>query len=141
MPIRIKDISTLKDKYTTNGASASAQKAYGDGVAAPRRPQAASALAAATLYEAATQEAIADKRYEKGVAKAGEAKWQENASKKGKARLASGVQGGADDWATNTKPILDAMIIVNLPPRGVKGSNAARVQAVNEAAMAAAKRS
>lgn len=140
MPIRIKTIDSLKKKYIANTATAGGS--YEEGVRNPRRSQSQQAVAAKATFAAAVQEAIDDDRYAKGVQEAGDAKWSKGALEKGKGRYASGAAQGADEWATNTKPIIDAISAVDLPPRGVKGSeeNFNRARMVAQAAMDAAKR-
>lgn len=138
--IRIKPIENLKRKYAQNAGGASAS--YEEGVNFPRRSQSEAAVAAADTYAQAVQEAIGEGRFAAGVREAGDEKWKRNALAKGKGRYPQGVQAGQDDWAKNTAPILAAIAALDLPPRGVKGSetNFNRVRQVAQAAQAAARR-
>ena len=137
--IRVKSIDSLKKKYEANASSATG--AFVEGVNNPRRSQAESAIAAKDTYAQAVQEAIADDRFAKGVEEAGDAAWKEGATTLGKDRYAGGVRAGSDDWAKGTKPVIDAMAAVDLPPKGVKGdpANLERVRLMNEAARSASR--
>src|SRR5574341_2468240 len=119
MPIRIKPAAQTKEKYKTRGQGA--VPAYKEGVANPRKDQEQATLAANDTYVAAMNESLSEGRFEKGVAGSG-AKGKANAASKGGDRLAGGIAAGADEWAKNTQPILDAMAAVPDLPRGVKGS-------------------
>jgi hypothetical protein len=124
-------------KWASRSAAASSD--YGAGVAAPRRPWAASAAAAADTHKLATEQALADGRYAKGVNKAGDAAWQAGVNNKGKGRYASGVSVAANKYQTNFAPFAAAISSANLPPRGPKGTNYQRVQAIGDVLLAAKK--
>jgi hypothetical protein len=94
---------------------------YTSGVQNPRVPWQAAATAAASSQAAGVQAAIAAKRFEKGVAKAGDAKWSTKASTVGASRYAPGVQAGRADYETGVGPYLNAIQGITLPPRGPKG--------------------
>jgi hypothetical protein len=140
MPIRIKPVEVLKNKYATKAGAASGD--YKDGVANPRRPQKASALAANETWKAATTEAIAGDRFAMGVERTPEGKWAANATAVGAPRYPGGVSNGKDAWAAGVTPILQALAAVPDMPRSVKGSeqNFQRQRAYANAAAAAAKK-
>lgn len=105
---------------------------YVAGVQNPRVPWAAATTAAAANQAAGVQAAITAKRYEKGVAKAGDQKWQSKASTKGASRFPQGVQEGQNDYDTGFAPYAQVIQSTTLPPRFPKGDprNIARVAAI-----------
>jgi hypothetical protein len=130
MAIAIKDIGTLKAKF-----SARAQNAQGDyktGVMTTTKSQSGAAIAAKDAWAAAVQDAVTRGTYVKGLTKSGDDKWRANASNLGPNRYAQGVANAADAWATGVQPYFAALTGLSLPPRGVKGQNIARVQAVDD---------
>ena len=94
---------------------------YSQGVRNPRKPWAASTLASVPNYEAGIQKSIAEKRFAKGVSKAGDNKWQEGAVVKGTARFGPGVQAAEGAYATGIAPYLQVIESTSLPPRYPKG--------------------
>jgi hypothetical protein len=115
--------------------AAVSQQDYAEGVASPRAPWAASALAAAGLWATGVQAAITGKRFEKGVSKAGDSAWAEGATKKGVARFAEGVAASAGKYEAGIARYLQIIQSTSLPPRGPKGSpqNYQRSQAMGTA--------
>lgn len=105
---------------------------YVAGVQSPRTPWAASTIAAAANQAAGSQAAIAGKRFEKGVAKAGDAKWQGKASTIGAARFPQGVQEGQSAYDQGFAPYAQTISSTQLPPKFPKGDprNIQRVVAV-----------
>lgn len=69
--------------------------------------------------------------------KSGTAAWKAGVASKGAARYGSGVTASQNKYTTNVGPYFQALANLTLPPRSVKGSNIARVQAVDDALMAA----
>jgi hypothetical protein len=134
MAIRIKPVETLKEKYANRASAAGAD--YKAGIDNPRRDQAAAAVAAKDSYASGVQQAIADDRFARGVTEAGTEKWKRKAGGVGAQRYPQGASAAKDDWARGSKPILDAIGSVDLPPRGPRGTpqNIQRVVAVAEAA-------
>lgn len=131
MPIQIKDAATVAAKWSKRASAAGAD--YMSGVQNPRTDQAAAAAAAAPVWAAAVADAATRNAFAKGVQAAGTAKWQAAASTIGAQRYPQGVQAGSNNYATKEAPYLQALSSVTLPPRGVKGTNAARTQAVVDA--------
>jgi hypothetical protein len=78
------------------------------------------------------QEAIRDKRFEKGVQKAGDSTWQAGAINKGVDRFGQGVQMAQDKYTQGFAPYAQVIESTNLPPRFPKGDprNLARVTAI-----------
>jgi hypothetical protein len=128
--IRIKDVGQLAKKFVRNAGAASGD--YKDGVEAAAQDWATNTAASGDNYSAGVQQAVADKRFEKGVSEAGAEKFRRNASTKGAQRYAPGVAAAEGDWARGAGPALDVLRNLNLPPRRPKGDpgNQARANAV-----------
>lgn len=112
---------------------------YKAGVENPRRDWGTAAAAAEGAYEAGVTQAIAKKRFGKGVKAAGTEKWQRGAVEKGTARWGPGVMLSQDLYARNFAPYRDAIERATLPPRYAKRDprNLERVKAVVNALIAA----
>jgi len=108
---------------------------YKQGVESPRVDWAKATQQAAAAQAAGVQAAIAEKRFEKGVAKAGTSKWQKNASEKGTQRWGAGVQAAGEDYATGFQPYADTIKSTTLPARYPKGDprNLERVKVMAQA--------
>lgn len=122
MAIQIKDVGTLQQKYVNRAVNA--QTDYKAGVMSPRASQSGNAIAAAGNWQAAVTSGTALARFKSGLAKSGDAGWQQGASTKGAAHYPEGVRGGAAKWGTNTQPYLQNMASLSLPPKGIRGSDA-----------------
>jgi len=118
--IKIRDTPALAQKYRTRAGAA--QGDYKSGVEGAGADWEAGARAGEGNYEQGVQEAIGKKRYGRGVAAAGSAKYVKNATELGVARYPTGVAQGTDAWARNVQPSLDRLKSLNLPPKGPKGS-------------------
>ena len=112
-----------------------AQPEYEAGVKDPRNDWQQATVAAAPVQAAAVQQAIAQKRYERGVQKAGTDKWRNKSLSKGSQRYAPGVADGQNDYANAVQPFLDKLASIQLPPRGPKGDpkNYQRVVVIGQA--------
>jgi len=128
-----KSIQTSSDKWVRR-AGQSAQD-YKQGVLNPRTSWQEATENAAEAQAAGVQEAIADGRFAKGVAAAGNTKWQAKAASKGADRFGPGVQAGKSDYERGFAPYQAVLSSLTLPPRGAKGDprNLERVRAVAEA--------
>lgn len=115
--------------------TAGATSFYTDGVNNPRTSWSSATQAAAANQAAGVQKAITEKRFEKGVAKAGDSKWKEGAINKGTARFAQGVQAGQSSYEQGVAPYLQTIESTSLPPRYPKGDprNLQRVAAISDA--------
>jgi hypothetical protein len=131
MPIQVKDINTIAQKFVTRAGAAAND--YKSGVMNPRTDQAAAAAAAEPVWAQAIADAAANHRFSIGVNRAGTAKWQAKASTIGVQRYPQGVQAAQSAYAAGEQPYLAAISGLTLPPRGVKGTNVGRVQAVVDA--------
>ena len=112
---------------------------YRAGVENPRRDWAQATVAAEGAYDAGVTQAIAKKRFGKGVKAAGTEKWQRGAIEKGTARWGPGVTIAQDIYGRNFAPYRDAIERVTLPARYAKRDprNLDRVKAVVNALIAA----
>lgn len=131
MAIQIKDAASVAAKWAKRASAAGAD--YASGVQNPRTDQASAAAAAAPVWAQAVADAATRDAFRKGVVAAGTPKWQAAASTIGAQRYPQGVTAGVSNYATKEGPYLQALASLTLPPRGVKGTNAARVQAVVDA--------
>jgi hypothetical protein len=131
--INIKPIDTIAAKFVKRASAAGGD--YKDGVMNPRRPQMESAIAAADSWAAGVQQAVTDKRFAKGLQRAGNAKWQDRASNVGAQRYPQGVQAAQGSYTADFGPYLQVLSNLNLPARFPRGDprNNDRVAAVTVA--------
>mgnify|MGYP001593738980 CR=1 FL=1 len=123
-------------KWARNAAASSQE--YAQGVQNPRRSWQQAAGAAGSNYQVGVQQAISQNRYESGVQKAGDTKYKQGVQEKGVARFGQGVstQSAQGRYQQGFAPYESAIEGVTLPPRGPKGQNLARVQAIQDAMIA-----
>ncbi len=105
---------------------------YEQGINNPKKSWSKSTMEAAANQAAGVQEAIREKRFEKGVAKAGDSTWQQGALSKGVSRFGEGVQIAESKYTNNFAPFAAVIEATSLPPRFPKGDprNIARVAAI-----------
>ena len=129
----IKSMTAIQQKWTDR-ANVSTQ-AYTDGVTNPRADWATQSKAAEKNYTAGVQAAITRGGYGKGVARAGTAKWQQNAINKGSQRWAQGISASGDAYTKGFEPYRQVIAGLTLPARGARGdaNNIQRVAAVAKA--------
>lgn len=101
--------------------ASSATEEYKLGIQQPTAPWKASTLAAAPVHTAALQKAITNKSFEKGVARATDADWQNGALVKGAERFAPGVAAAEADYTKGFEPYKQVINNIVLPARGPKG--------------------
>ena len=102
MPIPIKSTREIAEKWkrVTPGRS----RDYELGVSNPRISWEEATLAGADNWVQGIQQAIADGRYTRGVAAAGDAKWQRKSIEKGVPRWGQGVAMAEDDYQGGFDP-------------------------------------
>lgn len=112
---------------------------YQEGVENPRRDWATAAAASESAYESGVTQAIAKKRFGKGVKAAGTETWQRGAVEKGTQRWGPGVVLSEAKYARNFAPYRDAIERATLPARYARRDprNLDRVKAVVNALIAA----
>lgn len=129
----IKPLGEIGSKWTR--VTPMRQQDYADGVKKPRRPWAQATVDANAAYKAGLTKALADDRWVKGVARAGDAKWQHGATTKGPGRWAEGVSGAGNAYVQGFGPYHRTIEALTLPARGAKGDpkNIERVRVVADA--------
>lgn len=128
-------------KVRTGGAEKWSRKAsqstadYEQGVKNPRADWQQATVAATENQKQGVLDAISRGSFEKGVKKAGSAKWQTNALAKGQQRYVEGVQQATNDYESAVAPYMATIEGTQLPPRYPKGDprNIQRVKAINDA--------
>jgi hypothetical protein len=130
MAIRVKDTNALAKKFVQRAGAAAGD--YKAGVEATGQDWESGARAGAENFKQAVVEAANAGRFEKGIAKAGAAKFVQRASTLGAQRYPSGVGAAEGDWTRGSQPYLEAIRGMDLPPRRPKGdpANAARANFV-----------
>ncbi|RLG91230.1 hypothetical protein DRO34_04370 [Candidatus Bathyarchaeota archaeon] len=105
---------------------------YEAGVKSPKKDWETETANAESAWEGGIQNAIAEKRFVKGVREAGTAKWQAKATTLGVSRWGPGVAAAKDDYARGFAPYRDIIERITLPPRKPKGdpSNIDRVRII-----------
>ncbi|GAJ20304.1 unnamed protein product, partial [marine sediment metagenome] len=119
MAVAIKSTSDIARKFAE--VTPGRVSEYTDGVTNPKRDWEAETKAAEDNFEKGITQAIRDKRFGKGVAKAGTAKWQARAIKIGPGRFAEGVAAAGPAYAEGFGPYRDVIAGLTLPPRGPSG--------------------
>ena len=129
----IKDIGKIMEKWTR--VTPMRAEDYKIGVKDPKRDWAKQAIAQKETWKGAITEAAAKGMYEKGIAAAGTAKWQEKALAKGPGRFQEGVMVAGPDFEKGFAPYADVIRATVLPPRFPKGDprNYVRVQTIGTA--------
>jgi len=108
------------ERWSRRAAGASGD--YADGVASTPRSWAAASTAAAASYKAGVTAAAGAGRYEKGIAKSGDAKWKRKTQAVGPGRYSEGVAAAQGDYGAAIGPVLDVIGRTDLPPRGPIGA-------------------
>lgn len=124
----------VKSGYGKKWARVTPQRTedYQQGVQNPKVSWQAATLAAEKNQADGVQQAITDKRFAKGVAKAGDAAWSAGALNKGVNRFGEGVQVSESKYETAFAPYAQVIESTQLPPRYPKGDprNVQRVTAI-----------
>jgi hypothetical protein len=129
----IKSIQAIQEKW--GRVTPARAEDYTLGIKNPKRDWAQSAGAAKESHKAAMTAAAQNDSYAKGVAKAGTAKWQDKAIKKGPSRFSEGVLVGAADYGTGFSQYADVIKATTLPPKYPRGDirNLDRVKVISQA--------
>ena len=109
----VKPIDQVVDKWRRRVAVAGPDYEYG--IRNPKRPWAASAIAAEDLQAEGIRNAIENKMYVKGIKRVGDEKWRDMAEKKGPRRFREGVDLALDYYREGVEPYLDALRRLVLP--------------------------
>ncbi len=129
----IKALDRISSKWAR--VSAVSGESYKEGIENPKRDWAQATGEAEDNYNAAVTQAIQQKRFGKGVRKAGTAKWQEGARDKGVDRWPVGIRLSENAFQEGFAPYRQVIEATNLPPRGPKGDpkNIERVRVMAKA--------
>lgn len=126
----VPDPGRVAEKWSRRASGASQD--YQSGVEQTSASWSAAAGAAKDVWKTAVTAAAGRGAFEKGVARAGDAKWKSNTVSKGPARYAQGVGVAQADYSSQVAPYLQLIGATDLPPRGPAGSpgNIQRVAAL-----------
>jgi hypothetical protein len=129
----VKDPSRTAAKWSR--VSAQRGEDYSAGVASPSVPWAAATTAANDRYKQGVADAANRNAFAKGVAAAGDQRWQSKSVAKGPSRYAEGVQLSGADYQAGVQPYLDVIANTALPPRYPRGDprNVQRVATLSAA--------
>jgi len=129
----IKPVSEIAEKWArvTPGRSAD----YQAGIQNPKRDWAEATKAAEEAWVQGIQEAASQRRFSRGVARAGSEKWKKKALELGASRWGPGVAAARDDYERGFAPYAEVIARTSLPPRGPKGDpkNIERVRVLAQA--------
>ncbi len=133
MAIQIRSTSDIAQKFINVTPGRAAE--YARGVADPNVDWENATRSAEPAFEAGIQEAIAQKRFGSGVARAGNDKWRKGAVDKGVSRWPAGVAASMAAYEKGFAPFRDTIAGLTLPARGPAGSpgNLQRVALVADA--------
>jgi len=129
----VKPVGESADKWVRRAGAAGPD--YKKGVENPARDWEEATKAAADAQEAGVTEALANKSFERGVSRAGTAKWKRKAIDVGVPRFAPGVAAAKADYQAGFAPFAAVIEGITLPPRGPKGDprNFERVKIIGDA--------
>ena len=124
-------VNTDPQKWSSRSGAAGAE--FEAGAKNPKRSQSATAIASKDVWASQIQDAIGRGAYEKGLSKAGDAKWIKGITEKGRRNYQTGVGIAQDAYRAGFAPYASVLTGLELGPRGPKGQNYDRVQKVGEA--------
>lgn len=107
---------------------------YEEGIKAPKEPWEARATAAKETYKAAVTSPDVPELFVRGIKRAGTARWQDMALKKGADRYTPGVELSQDYYKSQMSEILGTIERITLPTRAPRGDvrNLDRVKKIFE---------
>jgi len=111
----IRSLETISKKFQTVTPQRATQ--YKDGVSNPKRDWEGNTLEAGDRRDAAMQEAIADGRIDRGIKKAGNAKWKSQTVKMGPTRWQQGVSQAEAAYKVGFQPYHDVIASTTLSAR------------------------
>lgn len=97
---------------------------YEAGVKSPKRPWAASAMAASGTYHSAVSSPNTKALFERGIKRAGDARWADMSAKKGVERYATGVELSEPYYRSQMGDVIGVIERTTLSSRGPRGSAA-----------------
>ena len=120
MALNVKDAASSAAKFVARAQAAGGD--YTKGVQGAGDAWQSRTAAGADAYAAGVNAAITAQRFQKGVAKAGSAKYVSRAAGVGAARYPQGVGAAGPNWQQGVQPYLDTLAGLTLPPRAPRGS-------------------
>lgn len=132
-PAAVPPVANVAQKWARRVQGATQD--YSDGITRASGKWQPAATAGQANYVAGVQAAAGAGRYAKGVARAGDAKWQRKSRELGSQRYGPGASAAEGDFSTALGPVLEVIGRTDLPPRGPRGADAnlARVGAIAKA--------
>lgn len=108
---------------------------YAIGIRNPKRDWEQATSEAAGIWAEGIQTAIQNKSFDKGVKRAGSAKWLRKSEEVGAPRFGDGVRAAVEDYRAGFEPFKAVIEGIKLPPRFAKGDprNIERVKIIAEA--------
>ena len=95
---------------------------YAAGIAAPKKPWAASAAGAANSFFSAVSSPEVKSLFVRGIRRAGDERWSRMATEKGVGRFAPGVELSEPYFRSQMTDVITQIEAVVLKPRGPRGS-------------------
>jgi|SRR5215470_5577683 len=128
MAKKVKSVADAAAKFGNRAAAAAGD--YKTGVAQAGQIWSDHTMQSSDTYNAGVQAAIGRGAFQKGVAKAGPQKYQNNASTKGANHYPEGVRGGVQPYQQNAAPYFDALSSIVYPPRRPRGDPANQARSI-----------
>jgi len=127
----------VKPNFAEKWARVTPQRAedYAIGIRNPKKDWEQATTEAIPAWQDGITKAIANKSFDRGVKKAGSAKWLRKSEEVGAARFGPGVQAAVEDYRQAFEPFKAVIEATKLPPRFAKGDprNIERVRVIAEA--------
>lgn len=130
---KVPDIGRVASKYLANASVAG--PSYADGVQNPKEDWQRATQAAAENYKLATQKAIAENRFSKGVSKVSSDEQIQASIQKGTPRYGQGIALAGPAYTEGMAPVLAVTAAIVLQPKKPKG-DIANIQRVGQLAAA-----
>lgn len=129
---KVRDLSKSAKRLESTAAARGEE--YEEGVST-NTDWAARAIAAQKNYDDGVNEAVAKKRFSKGVQRVGQGAFTASASKKGRRNYTANVAEAGADWEKGFAPFKGVIESVQLRPRGRRGdpANYERVKQIGDA--------
>ena len=128
MAKKVKSVADAATKFVNRASAAGGD--YKTGVANAGQTWSDHTAAASDTYAAGVQASIGRGAFQKGVTKAGPAKYQTNASTKGANHYPEGIRGGQTAYQQNASPYFDALSGIVYPPRRPRGDPANQARSI-----------
>ena len=128
MAKKVKSVADAATKFVNRASGAGAD--YKSGVQGAGQTWVDATAMSADTYAAGVQQAIGRGAFQKGVTKAGPAKYQTNASTKGANHYPEGIRSGAGPYQQNAAPYFDALSGIVYPPRRPRGDPANQARSI-----------